>query len=311
MSTLIRTAVVSGAMAVIAAAGLTGALAQSDHSGHGGHEMQKPAASMDHGGHGAATGGDAHAGHSMAAPRSQDEHEAHGHNGGHGDDMLMMHGSATVAKLLVFPHRPHLEEAVGRSIHIVANGSAIGLIDIVNGDADVAMVAASVDDIRRSLDRHSPGALNGAEFQEHHVGTIRTSFIVHRDNPVGSLSKDQLRDVLTGKITNWKALGGADRPVVLFITKPGDGARSLIDAQLLDGQSMTPAARQIAALPQIARIVAQMPNAIGLADDSTISPLVTVLSGTQIEQPLHLVTKGAPGPELRRMIEMAAQMSGL
>ena len=228
-----------------------------------------------------------------------------------GDTMLMVHGSATVAKLLVFPHKSHLEEATGKRIHVVANGSGTGLADLARGDADVAMVAAPVHDIRRSLERQSPGALNGTRFQEHRIGTISTSFIVHPGNPVRSVSDDQMRDVLTGKITNWKMLGGADQSIVVFVTKPGDGARSLVETRLLDGRGMTPSARQIAALPQIARIVAQLPNGIGLADDSSINPSVAVLSGVRIEQPLHLVTRGAPSAEIRKMIEMASRMAGL
>ena len=43
--------------------------------------------------------------------------------------------------------------------------------------------------------------------------------IVHKDNPVSDISMQQLKDLYDGKVTNWKQLGGPDRPVSLMIRK--------------------------------------------------------------------------------------------
>jgi phosphate transport system substrate-binding protein len=191
----------------------------------------------------------------------------------------------------------------------VANGSATGLTDLVNGDAEVAMVSGPVSDIRQSIDREKPGALGDNQFTEYRVGTTTASFIVHPSNPVQSLSEDQMRDVLTGKITNWKTLGGLDQPIVLLVTKPGDGARSLVEIQFLRGQELTPAARKIAALPQVVQIISQLPNGIGLSDGSVTKVQVVTVSGVKIEQALNLVTIGPPTEPVRKLIEMASQMA--
>jgi phosphate transport system substrate-binding protein len=43
--------------------------------------------------------------------------------------------------------------------------------------------------------------------------------IVHKDNPVNSLTLQQIRDIFTGKVTNWKELGGRDAPLELYVRK--------------------------------------------------------------------------------------------
>ncbi len=289
----------------VAVFGTASSEAQTDHGSHAMHGSAEPAA---HAGHGPDTGS-GHGNHSTMSRQEAAEHEAHGHFNGHGDNMMMVHGSATLAKLFVFPHQHHLESAAGKQIHVVANGSATGLIDLVKGDAEVAMVSGPVSDIRQSLERQAPGALRGAEFTEYPVGTTTATFIVHPSNPIRSMTEDQMRDVLTGRITNWKALGGPDQPIVVFVTKPGDGARSVIEMTFLNGEDITPSARRIGALPQIVQIVSQLPNGIGLSDGSIASDQVVTVSGVTIEQPLNLVTTGTPTEAARKLIEMASKMA--
>ncbi len=55
------------------------------------------------------------------------------------------------------------------------------------------------------------------------------AIIAHPDNPTANLSLQQLRDIYTGKITNWKALGGADRPIrSVYIQDTADSAQYLM-----------------------------------------------------------------------------------
>lgn len=285
--------------------GSAGTEAQSLHVNQHAHSSTEPAAHAGHG-TGAVT---SHVDHHTASRPEAAEHEAHGHFNGHSDDMMMVHGSATLAKLFIFPHQRHLESAAGKQIHVVANGSATGLIDLVNGNAEVAMVSGPVSDIRRSLERESPGALRGVQFTEYPIGATTATFVVHPSNPVQSMSEDQMRAVLFGKITNWKELGGLDQPIIVFVTKPGDGARSVVEMTFLNGEAITSSARRVSALQQILQIVSQLPNGIGLSDGSVASDQVVTVSGVAIEQPLSLVTTITPTESARRLTEMASKMA--
>ena len=63
------------------------------------------------------------------------------------------------------------------------------------------------------------------------------SVYVHPSNPVSSLTRAQLKDVLSGRITNWQDVGGADQPIVVFTEQLNSGRATLavVKDVVLDG----------------------------------------------------------------------------
>ncbi|MBQ5989656.1 MAG: substrate-binding domain-containing protein [Oscillospiraceae bacterium] len=64
-------------------------------------------------------------------------------------------------------------------------------------------------------------------------------FIVNKNNPVNSLTQDQIRDIYSGVITNWKEVGGNDAPIVPFQRNKDSGSQNLVvqfmgDRELID-----------------------------------------------------------------------------
>jgi phosphate transport system substrate-binding protein len=59
------------------------------------------------------------------------------------------------------------------------------------------------------------------------VGVDGIALIVHKSNPVAKLTKDQVADIYTGKITNWKEVGGNDAPIVLTAMGTTHGTHSM------------------------------------------------------------------------------------
>jgi phosphate transport system substrate-binding protein len=135
--------------------------------------------------------------------------------------------------------------------------------------------------------------------------------MVHPGNPVRSLSNAQLADVLTGKIRNWKEIGGTDRPVMVVAAQPGDGVRTLVEDRLLKGGALTKETRVMQNAPQITKVVEQVPGAIGLYTASAlVSSVAELKTDTPIVQPLILVTLGEESSEIRQVIgavELAAK----
>jgi hypothetical protein len=54
-------------------------------------------------------------------------------------------------------------------------------------------------------------------------------FVLHKDNPVDSLTRQQLRDIYSGKITNWKEVGGKDETIVPYIRNTDSGSQTAMD----------------------------------------------------------------------------------
>ena len=103
---------------------------------------------------------------------------------------------------------------------------------IVDGDADIAFCASpNKDQIQYGLDK-------GVELELTPIGRESFVFIVNTNNPVDNLSMQQLKDIYTGKITNWKDVGGANRPINVLQRNKGSGSQTALEK--LIGEEIKP-----------------------------------------------------------------------
>ena len=66
-------------------------------------------------------------------------------------------------------------------------------------------------------------------------------FVVNESNPVDNLTTDQIRDIYSGKITNWKEVGGNDEPIIAIQRNEGAGSQALIKKLIMKDVPMTEA----------------------------------------------------------------------
>ena len=79
------------------------------------------------------------------------------------------------------------------------------------------------------------------QLEQKPIGVDALVFIVNEDNPVQALSRQQLRDIYAGKITNWKDVGGKDQAIVAFQRGEDSGSQTLFKKLLIQGgELMTP-----------------------------------------------------------------------
>ena len=101
--------------------------------------------------------------------------------------------------------------------------------------ADMLVVYEAPDSVKEELD-----AAN-VVLEQKAIGRDALVFIVNEDNPVQSLTQQQLRDIYAGKITNWKEVGGADLDIVAFQRRADSGSQTLFKKLLIgDGELMDP-----------------------------------------------------------------------
>jgi phosphate transport system substrate-binding protein len=220
---------------------------------------------------------------------------------------LRISGAATVSRGIIIPNQAGIEQETGLSLALTTNGDANGLKDLFAGRVDVAMVAAPLKVTEAMVNRDNPGSLSVTDFQVARVGTVSIRFVVNAANPVKSLSEAQLRDILTGKVTSWKEVGGNDTPIIVVAETPGLGTRSNVVESFLGGADITANARTMQALVQVVQVVSQQPGAIGYGNRASITAAVTVIPGIEISQPLGLATNGPPTPDAQKLIAAVAK----
>jgi phosphate transport system substrate-binding protein len=219
---------------------------------------------------------------------------------------VAIHGSTTVSNAVLVPHKADIEQASGETLDIVANGSGRGLADLAAGKTDMAMISAPLAAEAASANAKTPGSVDTAKLVVHQIGEARVAFVVNPANPVTALTLAQITGILSGKITKWSEVGGADQPIVIVAAGAGDGVRSVVESRLLGGASIPAHVREMPNAPQIAQVVAQLPTAFGVTSAASVRSGVTVIKTDEtIGQPLILITMGPASPDAIKVIAAA------
>ena len=88
-------------------------------------------------------------------------------------------------------------------------------------------------------------------FKYTQIGTEAFVFFVHKDNPIESLTVEQIKDIYSGKITNWKEVGGNDEKIVAFQRNEGSGSQSMLIRFMEDTPIMDPETKEIKSMGAI------------------------------------------------------------
>lgn len=142
---------------------------------------------------------------------------------------------------------------------ITGGGSGTGFAAIINGTTDIC---ASSRPIKQAEVQQ---LVTNFQYRGMEVRVARDglSIYVHQSNPVTKLSLEQLRMIFTGKITNWRQLGGKDQAIVLYSRENNSGTYEFFKDHVLKKQDFAPQAQHMAGTAALINAVSKDPAGIG------------------------------------------------
>ena len=227
------------------------------------------------------------------------------------DASIKVQGSTTFNSEILVLHRAAIEKAIGRQLSIVANKSSRGLLALMDRRIDVAMISAPLSSEIAAVRKLLPeGSFD--QLREFRIASTRVAFVVHPQNPLKKLPFETVAQILTGRITNWKAMGGPDLPIVVVAVKEGGGTVVAVRAQMLGDAAFATGSIRLENANHVFKAVEQEPGAIGIAQLGLIKGAGLPELGTErhVEQPLAFVTLGEPSPEVMAIINTTRAIAG-
>lgn len=227
------------------------------------------------------------------------------------DASIKVQGSTTFNSEILVLHRAAIEKAIGRQLSIVANKSSWGLLALMDKRIDVAMISAPLSSEIAAVRKLLPeGSFD--QLREFRIASTRVAFVVHPQNPLKKLPFETVAQILTGRITNWKAMGGPDLPIVVVAVKEGGGTVVAVRAQMLGDAAFATGSIRLENANHVFKAVEQEPGAIGIAQLGLIKGAGLPELGTErhVEQPLAFVTLGEPSPEVMAIINTTRAIAG-
>ena len=215
---------------------------------------------------------------------------------------IVLDGSTTVGPIAK-AFADYYKEKSGVGATISESGSGNGVKSLINGACDIANMSRFMKDSEFKT-CVGKGILPVA----HVVAFDGLAVVVNPANKVSALTDAQIADIYTGKITNWKQLGGDDAEIVVISRDTNSGTYETFNELILRKKAVVKGAEYVGSNGQAKTRVASTKNAIayvglGFVDDTVKTLSVdgilpsakTIVSGKYpIARPLFMFTNGYP-----------------
>ena len=173
-------------------------------------------------------------------------------------------GSDTIVNLALAWAEKYQTEHPDIRISVTGGGSGTGIAALLNKTVSIANASRKI-----SADELKEAGKQGVNPVEHIIARDAIAVIVNPGNPINQLTLQQISDIYSGKITNWKELGGEDRPIVRLSRETNSGTHVYFLETVLrlgDKKDKTLFSMDTLLLPSSEGIINELrsnPNAIG------------------------------------------------
>jgi phosphate transport system substrate-binding protein len=229
-------------------------------------------------------------------------------------ETITVKGSDTMVILGQRWAEEYMKKFPDTTLQVTGGGSGTGIAALISGTTDIcqssrSMKAAEKEKLR---DRYNT---TGVEIP---VARDGLSIYLHASNPINELTMDQLKGIFTGKITNWKDVGGPDARIIVYSRENSSGTYVFFKEHVLGGMDFTARAQTMPGTGVVVNAVAKEKNGIGYggaayakgikipkikkdASSPGVAPsLETVKSGTYaLARPLFFYVRNAPSGAIK------------
>lgn len=197
------------------------------------------------------------------------------------EGMVTASGSTALLPLLKPAQEEFHKKHEKVTVNIAGGGSFTGMNQVAEGSVQIG-----------NSDVNLPADFKDKGLVDHKVVVLPFVFITNKDVATDNLTTAQTVDILTGKIKNWKEVGGADQAITIIHRSKSSGSRATISEVVLKGTAFTDQAIIQDSNGAVKAAIANTPGAIGYVDAPYADDSVKTLSFDGVKYTPEAVTSG-------------------
>ena len=229
--------------------------------------------------------------------------------------IIKISGSTTVLPIAKETAKRYMMKHPNVQIEVSGGGSGFGVKQVGQGLVDIGMASR---DLKASEKETYP------DLVVYNIGLDGVAVVVNPNNPVSSLTKEQVKKIYAGEITNWKEVGGEDAPINVYTRDEESGTREVFHEKALDKGQITEKATVVQSNGAMKTAVKDDKNAIGYLSigylDSSVKGVKfdgvepteeNVKNGQyKVSRTLHMITKGEPTGAVKDYLDYVLSPEG-
>lgn len=193
---------------------------------------------------------------------------------------ITLSGSTSMEKLSNAVAEAFMEKYSGVTVNPEFTGSGAGIEAVTNGTVDIGNSSRELKDTEKE-----------AGVAENIVAIDGIAVIVNNANSVSDLTKEQLIDIYSGNVTNWKDLGGENEPIIVIGREAGSGTRGAFE-EILDVQDQCKYANELDNTGAVLAKVSATAGAIGYVSLDVVDDTVKAVSLGGVEATTENIVDG-------------------
>jgi phosphate transport system substrate-binding protein len=177
----------------------------------------------------------------------------------HASSTLTIKGSDTMVILAQKWAQTFMQSNPGKVLQVSGGGTGTGIAALINGTADLANASRPITDNeeKQVLERR------GVEAVRFPVALDALAVYVPASNGIESLTIPALKKIFRGHTTNWKELGGEDRPIIIYSRENNSGTYAYFKEHVLGNEDFAAAAQTLPGTAAVINAVSKDPGGIG------------------------------------------------
>lgn len=172
---------------------------------------------------------------------------------------ITVKGSDTLVILAQKWAEVYMGKHPGTKIQVSGGGSGVGFAALQNQSTDLADASRKI----KAAEIAACLKAFGKRPTEYKVALDGLSVYVNEESPVKTLTLDQLEGIFTGKIRNWKDVGGPDQPITVYSRENSSGTYEFFKEHVLKGKDFAASAQTMPGTAALLQAVAKDKGAIG------------------------------------------------
>lgn len=207
-------------------------------------------------------------------------------------------GSDTLLPLVQKESESFSKKNNSGNLTVTGGGSGVGISALIDGTADIAMASRKIKFEEKMKLQDS-----GKKPVEVIVAYDALAVVVNPANKVNNLTRQQLEDIFTGKITNWKEVGGEDMKIVAYSRETSSGTYEFFKTDILKNKNYMASILSMPATGAVIQSVSQTKGAIGYVGlaylNKSVKPIHISYDGKNYIEPSFDNAKNKTYPVVR------------